>query len=100
MASIEGIDIYTLPFIIGIYHGMSKPNDTNEFLLDFVNDFILFSQTGIIVFQKKYAVTLNAVLCDAPSHNKQNHLFRTQKVIRGIFLVLSVHKRAILYVIE
>lgn len=26
MASIEGIDVYTLPFIIGIYHGMSKPN--------------------------------------------------------------------------
>lgn len=24
MASIEGIDVYTLPFLIGVYHGMSK----------------------------------------------------------------------------
>lgn len=67
MASIEDIDIYTSPFIIGIYHGMSKPTDANEFLLDFVNDFILLSQTGIILSNKKYAISLNAVLCDAPA---------------------------------
>lgn len=27
LASIEGIHIYTSPFIIGVYHGMSKPSD-------------------------------------------------------------------------
>ncbi|XP_067204218.1 uncharacterized protein [Linepithema humile] len=67
MASIEDVDTYTLPFIIGIYHGMCKPNNANEFLLDFVNDFILLSQTGIIVSNIKYTVTLNAILCDAPA---------------------------------
>lgn len=40
MRSIEGIDIYASPFIIGVYHGMCKPNDANEFLTDFINDFI------------------------------------------------------------
>lgn len=67
MASIENINTYTLPFIIGIYHGMCKPNDANDYLLDFVNDFTLISQTGIIVSNKKYTVTLNAILCDAPA---------------------------------
>jgi len=67
MASIEDIDVYTLPFIISIYHGMCKPNDANDFLLDFVNDFILLSSTGIIVSNKKYTITLNAILCDAPA---------------------------------
>lgn len=67
IASIENIDIHTLPFIIGIYHGMSKPNDANEFLHDFVNEFILLSQTGIIVSNTKYTVILNAILCDVPA---------------------------------
>jgi len=56
MAYIEDIDVYTSPFIIGINHGMCKPNDANDFLLDFVNDFILLSSTGIIVSNKKYMV--------------------------------------------
>jgi len=67
MASIEDVDVYTSPFIIGIYHGMCKPNDANDFLLDFVNDFILLSSTGIVVSNKKYTITLNAILCDAPA---------------------------------
>lgn len=67
MASIEDVDTYTSPFIIGVYHSMCKPNNANEFLLDFVNDFTLLSQTGIIVSNKKYTITLNAILCDAPA---------------------------------
>lgn len=31
LASIEEIDVYTLPFIIGVYHGMCKPTDVNDF---------------------------------------------------------------------
>jgi len=46
---------------------MCKPNDANNFLFDFVNEFILLFQTGIIVSNKKYTVTLNAILCDAPA---------------------------------
>lgn len=42
MASIEGISIYTLPFIIGVYHGMSKPSDANEFLLVLLMNLLYF----------------------------------------------------------
>ncbi|XP_072760814.1 LOW QUALITY PROTEIN: uncharacterized protein [Anoplolepis gracilipes] len=76
MASIENIHIYTLPFVIGIYHGMHKPSDANEFLSSFVNKpflekninkFIFFSKNGLIVCNKKYKVRINAILCDAPA---------------------------------
>ncbi|KYM94043.1 hypothetical protein ALC62_15348, partial [Cyphomyrmex costatus] len=67
MASIEEIDVYTLPFIIGAYHGMCKPNDANEFLTDFVNEFIELSQSGITVYNETYTIVINAILCDAPA---------------------------------
>lgn len=66
MASLEGIDVYTLPIIIGIYHGMHKPKDANEFLTDFVNEFIYLAQS-IIIFNRTYTITINAILCDAPA---------------------------------
>lgn len=50
-----------------MYHGMCKPSDPNEFLKDFVDEFLLLNQNGITVSNKKYAVSLNANLCDAPS---------------------------------
>lgn len=67
MASIEGIDVHTLPFIIGVYHGMSKPNNANEFLDRFVNELMFLSENGINVYNKKYSLILNAILCDAPA---------------------------------
>lgn len=67
MASIEKVDIYTLPFIIGVYHGTSKPSDANNFLTDFVNDFISISKNGIIVSNIKYSVSINAIVCDTPA---------------------------------
>jgi len=69
MASIEDIGIHTSPFIIGVYHGMCKPSDANDFLTSFVNEFMFLSENGIIVCNKKYKVSINAILCDAPDHS-------------------------------
>lgn len=98
MASIEGVDIYTLPFIIGIYYGMCKPKDVNDFMIDFVNEFISLSQNGITVSNKKYNVVINAILCDAPARSlityTKGHTgyFSCPKCIQeGAFL----HKRVI-----
>lgn len=46
---------------------MHKPNDANEFLTDFVNEFIYLAQSGITVFNRTYTITINAILCDAPA---------------------------------
>jgi len=67
MGSIEGIGIYTSPFIIGVYHGMCKPSDVNEFLSDFINNFTFLLQNGITVSDIKYTVAIGAILCDAPA---------------------------------
>jgi len=69
MASIENIDIYTSPFIIGVYHGMCKPHDANDFLADFVNEFLCLSQCGLVISNKKYTVSINAIVCDAPARS-------------------------------
>lgn len=69
MASIEDIDVYTKPFIIGVYHGMCKPTDANEFLTDFVNEFIVLSQRGITVYNEMYTVVINAIICDTPARS-------------------------------
>lgn len=69
MVSIEKIDIYTLPVIVGVYHGMSKPSDANEFLNDFVNDVIFLLKNGIIVSNVKYTVSINAIVCDTPARS-------------------------------
>lgn len=67
LVSIEDINVYTSPIIIGVYHGIHKPNNANEFLTPFVNDFILFLQNGITVSNVKYNVSIKAILCDAPA---------------------------------
>ncbi|KYM96522.1 hypothetical protein ALC62_12823 [Cyphomyrmex costatus] len=69
MASIENIDLYTSPFIIGVYHGRHKPHDANEFLADFVNEFLCLSQCGLLVSNKKYTVSINAIVCDTPARS-------------------------------
>lgn len=69
MASIEKIDIYTESFLIDVFHGMSKPNNSNEFLIDFVKEFIGMSQHGITVNDKIYKVSINAIVCDAPARS-------------------------------
>jgi len=67
MASIEEIDVYTLPFMIGVYHGMCKPSCANEFLTDFVNEFTILSQRGITVNNETFKVVINAIVCDTPA---------------------------------
>jgi len=67
LASIEEIDVYTLPFIIGVYHGMCKPSSANEFLTDFVNEFTILFQRGITVNNETYKVVINAIVCDTPA---------------------------------
>jgi len=67
MGSIEGIHIYTLLFIIGVYHGKCKPSDINKFLTDFINNFTFLLQNGITVSDIKYTVAIGTILCDAPA---------------------------------
>lgn len=46
---------------------MSKPNNANDFLYDFVNDFLFILKNGLTVFDKKFNVSINAIVCDTPA---------------------------------
>lgn len=60
-------DFHTEPFIVGVYHGYQKPEDSNEFLKYFTEEFSDISKTGLIIESKKITVNINAFICDAPA---------------------------------
>lgn len=59
-------DEYDLPpFIIGVFHGYSKPT-TTSFLEPFVDELLEIMHEKIVLNDKFVAVLINAILCDAP----------------------------------
>lgn len=62
------LDCYTeTPFIIGIYHGLKKPECSNMFLEDFVVEARNMIQNGMCVMNKMFDMELSCVICDAPA---------------------------------
>lgn len=55
------------PFVIGLYHGSSKPQSANEFLNPLVNECLNLQKNGIIWSDRKIIFKLNALICDAPA---------------------------------
>lgn len=54
-------------FIIGIFHGKSKPKISNEYLSDFVNEIKTLINEGIIIGERLLKIKLNALAVDAPA---------------------------------
>jgi len=54
-------------FIIGAHYGQSKPDDSNEYLEDFVNELCILNDVGITIEGKKINVVLKAIICDSPA---------------------------------
>lgn len=52
------------PFLIGTYHGYTKPSDVQEFLRDFCAECLDKHNEGFYYNEKKYYVKLRAVICD------------------------------------
>lgn len=67
LAAIE-TNFYTEPFVIGLFHGLSKPNDWNIFISPFVVEMGDLQTNGIIIMSgQKINVRLSAIVCDAPA---------------------------------
>ena len=56
------------PFVIGLYSGTSKPNDLQEYLGDFVDEYLQF-QGGVTCFGKHLCIMLDSVVCDTPARS-------------------------------
>ena len=55
------------PFIVAVFVGDSKPNDSEEFLRDFLNEYHQLSQIGFEYKGHVLTVDIKAFVCDAPA---------------------------------
>lgn len=54
-------------FLVGIFHVYDKPSDSNDFLLDLINEAKELLNNGIIINQKYISVLIHFFCCDAPA---------------------------------
>lgn len=54
-------------FLIGAYHGYKKPTNATDLLQEFCEEYRILHTEGILFKNKKYLVTIRAVICDAPA---------------------------------
>lgn len=54
-------------FPVGIYYGKEKPQDSNDFLSDYITEIIDLSMNGININNEIKMVTIELMCCDAPA---------------------------------
>lgn len=55
------------PFVIGIFHGNTKPTDSNEYLQQFVEEAIQLEREGLIIGGSTVIVSISGFICDFPA---------------------------------
>lgn len=55
------------PFIVAVYCGNSKPLNIHDYLTDFIQEYKILYDVGIIINSKLYSVSISAFICDAPA---------------------------------
>lgn len=58
---------HSKPFLIGIYHGPSKPSDANVFLADFTTEILDLLEKGILYNGEVLTLVIFGFVCDAPA---------------------------------
>ena len=56
-------------FIVALYQGDKKPNDVNEFLREFLQEYDHLHANGLEINGKHFAITLKCWVCDAPARS-------------------------------
>lgn len=54
-------------FPVRIYHGYQKPQDSNDFLHDFITEVLELTTNGIIINNQVKKVTVEVICCDVPA---------------------------------
>ena len=55
------------PFTVALYHGTSKPSNLDEFLEDFLNEYLQLTTDNFHFENIVYIVKIKAFVCDAPA---------------------------------
>lgn len=66
LGKIQNIKNNNKVFIICLFHGTKKPNNLEEYLSDFVNEYMEIERNGIEFSGKQLNVTIDSIICDAP----------------------------------
>ncbi|CAG9773516.1 unnamed protein product [Ceutorhynchus assimilis] len=66
LACLDNLE-YSVPFPIGIYHGKTKPENSNNFLNIFVEEFQAIKTTGVNLNSTNFQVKISKILCFAPA---------------------------------
>ncbi|XP_072748528.1 uncharacterized protein [Anoplolepis gracilipes] len=69
------------PFVIGTYHGYSKPDCPNDFLKDFIKEYISLQEKGLKFNGKYFTVKIRCVICDSPARS----FVKCTKAFNGYF---------------
>lgn len=54
-------------FVIGLYYGLSKPDNVCQYLEDFINEILEISRNGIQCSDKIFQLIIDSVICDTPA---------------------------------
>lgn len=55
------------PFMVALYCGSAKPNSVEDYLENFLQEFIRLKEDGIIYDTKRFSLSIRAFICDAPA---------------------------------
>jgi len=55
------------PFIVAVYCGQSKSSNIYEYLKDFIQEYKILCDVGIVINTKLYSVSIMGFICDAPA---------------------------------
>jgi hypothetical protein len=57
----------SMPFIVALFYGQSKPNPVTDFTKDFVEEVIRLQARGLSAFGKQWTILIHSFVCDAPA---------------------------------
>ncbi|KAJ8953340.1 hypothetical protein NQ314_007371 [Rhamnusium bicolor] len=68
LAQVKSVDALKSDIIVvALFSGNSKPEDSNEFLKEFVNESVVLTNNGIFVNNKHYKFKISMLICDVPA---------------------------------
>ncbi|CAH1103751.1 unnamed protein product [Psylliodes chrysocephalus] len=57
----------TKTFVVGVYHGYTKPKSPNEFLNQFCQEIIELQENGFLFRNRTLHINISHIVCDAPA---------------------------------
>lgn len=63
------IPCFAEPFIIAIYHGISKPSSLDQYLHDFCKEYKLLNEKGFNYKNRNFKINIKGFLADTPAKN-------------------------------